>query len=940
MIENEIANLTEKLSITSDEKKQKEILKDIVLASIKYENELLSIQEQKNKEIEKEAKAREKIVKDFTDFSIKVDTNGLDDFGKSLYTIRDALSEIGKEQELYDKAIIASKDDAEKLSEIEKKHQENQLSGYGNIAGAMSQMFEKGSREAAIFQSIQSGLAVVEATKAILTQGSGDPYTAFARMAMMAASVSSLLSNVGIAFGSNKTTISSDAFSAQAENLGTGTVLGDVSEASESMTNSLETLSDYAKPEYSLLSQMNDSLISIDEKMGGVTSLLLQTGGFAFGEGYTGYSTGYQNNVSISDDLMSAGSIASILFAANPISLMVAAIDKLFLGGAIGDLIGGVLNSVLGGLFGKTSVSQSLTDYGINFNSVLLQNAIESIEGQAYQTITTTVTKKSWFSKSTSTSVQTYFGELDNEIERQFSMVLASLYNTTVLAGEALDTSSSEIENSLTDFVVSIGKISLKDKTGDEIQEQITNIFSKIGDDIAKTVFPELVAFQQVGEGMFETLTRVATGMEEAEYYIGRLGQSFEDIKYTDILNTQGDVGFEALAQSIIKTDEAVYGLNNGVVQMIDVMSSTAEELYATYVSFGNIRDILVATNHSASDLSSSMILGAGSLSELESATESYMENFLTDSERLNVEMSRMTASFASAGYVMPSTRDAFIDLINSIDTTTDEGAKAYGRLIGLSEEFNDVLETMEDNVGDLTTSLETDISTIEDILSSLTDVIARLRGESETSENALAKFRTSMQESIALSTTTDYEAYQTSLSKTIEYVDALFNTNNFNSMYDMQFAQARAASQFESMSYTMLTEKDILSQIEENTSAQTELINELIATQNMTNDELISALRVMYLGTGSFDVGTTNLPHDMTARVHRGEGIIPKTWNQGIQAGDIIVGDTKSILKEVSNKNNDIVGVLIKIASILTEGNRRQVNIEGILSDIEEAIA
>ena len=44
---------------------------------------------------------------------------------------------------------------------------------------------------------------------------------------------------------------------------------------------------------------------------------------------------------------------------------------------------------------------------------------------------------------------------------------------------------------------------------------------------------------------------------------------------------------------------------------MIDNMSGTAEELYNTYLSFGNIRDVLTATSQSASNLSSSMVFNS-----------------------------------------------------------------------------------------------------------------------------------------------------------------------------------------------------------------------------------------------------------------------------------------------------------------------------------------
>ena len=299
--------------------------------------------------------------------------------------------------------------------------------------------------------------------------------------------------------------------------------------------------------------------------------------------------------------------------------------------------------------------------------------------------------------------------------------------------GSALGLSTDGLYDKLDNFVVSIGKLSLKGKSGDQIQELLTNVFSQVGDDLTKTVIPALDGFQKVGEGLFETLTRVATGIQEAEFFIDRLGTS--TVKYTDIINQQGTVGFEALAQSLIKADEAIYGLDNGVVQMIGNMNATAEELYTAYLAFGNIRDILEVTNQSASNLSSSMIRGAGSISALDSGTKSYMENFLSDSERLNIQLERLSDEFKLAGYEMPKTRQGFIDLIKSIDTSTDEGAKAYGRLITLSDSYNETISEIEDNLSSL-------INTFKSLADSVAKTIVTLAGADSNAQSATAQIK------------------------------------------------------------------------------------------------------------------------------------------------------------------------------------------------------
>ncbi len=597
------------------------------------------------------------------------------------------------------------KDHEKNIQKLRKEGEQNQIKGYAGIANAMSQFFEQGSREAAAFQAIEAGLAIVAGIKAILTQGSGDPYTAFARMAAMAASVATLLSSANIAFGGNKTTVTSDTFSAMAENTGTGSVLGDTSAQSESLVNSMGILEDFAEPQYQTLLSMNKYLETIASNIGGVTSLLIQQGGYAFGTGYTA-PTFEDSGIGISFQ-KALDSIAVF----DPVNKLLGSVFGF--SGASDKLTG----AILGGIFGKTSVSQSLTDSGIYFANTLLTTATKQILGKAYQTIKTETTKKSWFHKSSSTSISTYFKALDAETNRQFSLVLNNLYDTTILAGKALDSSAEQTAKSLENFVVSIGKISLKGKTGDQIQEQLQAVFGRIGDDIAKTAFPLLAPFQHIGEGMFETLTRVATGMEEAEYYIERLGQAFSDISYTDILNTQGNVGFEALLTSIIKTDEATYGLNNNLVQIIGNLNTTAEELYGAYVALDTLRDTLNFLQLDVEGISSVSIRGAGSIGALSSGVENYIENFLSDEEKLAYHTGLLSKEFEKINVEMPTSKDAFTDILESIDLTTEAGQYLYGRLIILSEGFAELSDEAEG-------VYDKSISRISDIQNAFLDLI------------------------------------------------------------------------------------------------------------------------------------------------------------------------------------------------------------------------
>ena len=65
-----------------------------------------------------------------------------------------------------------------------------------------------------------------------------------------------------------------------------------------------------------------------------------------------------------------------------------------------------------------------------------------------------------------------------------------------------------------------------------------------------------------------------------------------------------------------------------------------------------------------------------------------------------------------------------------------------------------------------------------------------------------------------------------------------------------------------------------------------------------------------------TFAVGTPNVPYDMTANIHRGEMIIPRTFSEGIRNGDTLVGDTSALLAELKEQNR----ILRQQYAILTE--------------------
>lgn len=878
-----------------------------------------------NDEVEAFYKMQEDIKKEFDGFSFDVDTAGLDDLGKSLYTIKDIFTDLQKETNAYNKALTLYAGNEDELSKIRAKHTENQISGYGQMAGAVSEMFDQGSKASEAFKLVQSTLAVTNGVNAIITAWGSAPFPYnIPAVTITTAQVGALLGSIGesISTLSSGGSISYDAFSSMSENTGTGSVLGDKDAQSESITNSLGILEDFAEPQYAVLTQMNKYLASIDGKIGGISSIIYQNAGFALGEDFTATSN---QNLSINSTLanfIATGATGAILG-----ELKIPVISDIV------NFLGDGINSILGGLFGKTSTS--LADAGIYFADQLLTSAIEEIMGSSYQTVA--IKTKSWFSSST--SVVSYFDALDEETGRQFTLVLDSLYQTVLLAGEALDTSALDIENSLSDFVVSIGKISLLNKTADEIQEQLSAIFSTIGDDIAEDAFPLLTNFQQVGEGLFETLTRVATGMSESEYYLSRLGDTFEKIAYSDILNTQGDIGFEALLQSITAVEEVLYPVNNNLLTMVENLDATAEELYTVYVSLDELRDRLLFLGQNYQGISSSMIYGAGSISDLESGFESYFENFLTSAEQLAYETSKLVSEFDKLSISIPSSKNEFTELIDSIDLTSESGQELYGRLIILAESFSDVMESTTDNFNTFIDSLDS----IGNSVSNMKDTaLSFLNSNSDSSlESQIISYNKLRSEfssyfdtdgtlkgGVDVSTVSSlYSEISSMASSLISQDDSLKDTlvTQFNSdildfdltndvikvnivdgLSSLLSLSATQAMLLQTVANDGLLTNNELSSLGITDSQKSMIISIANNTDYLTTESGYESLEdyISYLSSNlnSFAVGTTNVAYDQIAQIHKGEGIVPENFMDGVRKGEVMMGNTQTLEEQLGN--------------------------------------
>ena len=290
---------------------------------------------------------------------------------------------------------------------------------------------------------------------------------------------------------------------------GTGTVFGDTGAKSESLTKALENISDNSDISLQYNEGMLNALKNIEASIGGVTKQVIRQGV----QGQVGFAAGM-------------GTIKS------------EGLTSFAKAGEIGLLLNSVfapLNAIVGALF---SVKKSVVDSGLIQNAQALSDIMKEGGGLNIMGYTDIETKKKKFLKTEKT-IDTNKSALSEELQNQFSNIIIGMGTAVKEAAKTLQMDGGSFTETLNSFVVDIGRISIQGMDAKQIQETLTNVFSKVGDEMAASVFPGLIEFQNGGEGMLETLIRVSSTVATVDGIFNQIGQSI------------GGVGLEGAAAKL-----------------------------------------------------------------------------------------------------------------------------------------------------------------------------------------------------------------------------------------------------------------------------------------------------------------------------------------------------------------------------------------------------
>lgn len=405
------------------------------------------------------------------------------------------LDEYGKRQAEIDKQRELGGLSAKEQAGLRRQEADNQIAGMVALTSAAKGLFSEHSKGYKAMEAAEKALTVIQLARTAVDVAGGaarmfatlGPYAFPAVAAMLG-----VMASLGFGGGSGG--------SLPKSNDGTGTVLGDASAKSESIKRAIDSLKEVDTVMLTYSRQMAASLSAIESNISGFAALVLRTDNV---NASAGVNTGFSQDTTgkVLEGIITGGG----LFSKIPV---------------VGGIIGGI-GSIIGSLFGsKTKVVGS----GLYGGAQSLEDILSGgFDASYYSDIQK---KKKLFGLTTSTKYSTQYSDADSGLENQFTLILREFNNAILAAAGPLGVATSEIQQKLNGFFVNIGKIDLQGLTGEEIEEKLTAVFGAAADDMAKAAFPGIEKFQAVGEGLFDTLVRVASTVESVTSSLTMLGSS------------------------------------------------------------------------------------------------------------------------------------------------------------------------------------------------------------------------------------------------------------------------------------------------------------------------------------------------------------------------------------------------------------------------------
>lgn len=314
---------------------------------------------------------------------------------------------------------------------------------------------------------------------------------------------------------------------------GTGTVLGDINAKSESIRRAVEGTESGIGQLVGINQSMLQALKGVQLGIEGALTQINKR--LELPEAYQGSTLTNQTQATGVGALATFTGLGPALAATLLPDNLAEVIDDLF-GGAVEffDKITLGAFSALGSAIGGKSkkVDEGIKLVGGSFAD-MADASVGSINDALVQAYVQTKSKKNFLDDYDPDSP--IFADVDSQVNTQFRLVFERIGDAVGAGAEILGYSIGQIDAAFAGFTVPEQLISLENLSVEEQSKALDDVFSVIFDDLAANTVSWIGDFQDAGEGLGETLARVANQVAVTEEVVARLGIQFSDLSGEDL---------------------------------------------------------------------------------------------------------------------------------------------------------------------------------------------------------------------------------------------------------------------------------------------------------------------------------------------------------------------------------------------------------------------
>ena len=347
------------------------------------------------------------------------------------------------------------------------------------------------------------------------------------------------------------------------------------------------------------------------------------------------------------------------------------------------DILGGIAT----GLFGSST--KEIEHAGLTFGEQTVSSFIEGVNVQSYQDVKKT--KKALFGIISSTSYDTEYQAVGEQVKKYFSDSVKLQVEIIKNSAKILNRDVSKINDKLSSVKINLGKFDFKGKSQDEIQSILQGAMSRQLGNIGRSLLPVIEVFKKQGETYSRTLIRVSSEYEKAKVLLKRVNVDIVDI--SQISKKNGDVLAESIRDSILRVEDSFQGLS-GIGEIIKEMRGTGREIVDTYRELAHQQQLLRSINNRNATVNSGLISEFDGVSEFSNLQSNFYQNFVSDTQKildLQDEVSRVT------GANIPSTKEAYAQLVKNQDLSTKAGRERYAQLLREQSSFLTLIKLQEE---------------------------------------------------------------------------------------------------------------------------------------------------------------------------------------------------------------------------------------------------